>query len=394
MFRRLAGLWVAAAALVTPVGGFVGLNLALMQQLVPLSPLLAAQRLKATFPTVEHVKLFDYNHDYLTALHAAGFVHVVVSIPNLELPAVARDPTAAARILEGLAPHVSAGMRLTIAVGNEPLAPWYNGAFRDHLVPALTNVQAAMAVRRLEPAVSLTVPFSFGIVGDTYPPDMGAFSPDARDIVLQVARVLANNSWPFFINIYPFAAFRAQQVSEDFALLQVPHTVSNVTYPNLLAAQIAATRAALLRLDPAFTAATLPLVIGETGWPTAGDSFGTLTRAQTYITNAVAYAASQPLYLFEAFDELRKSQDNGAGAAGDGTENHWGLLTENGTAKFDLPGLRPAPAPSPPSTPSPHPVPPPSGRSHRTPIFLLLFVPAAIPALCLRPTRPAGYLPL
>jgi len=131
MFRRLAGLWVAAAALVTPVGGFVGLNLALMQQLVPLSPLLAAKRLKATFPTVEHVKLFDYNHDYLTALHAAGFVHVVVSIPNLELPAVARDPTAAARILEGLAPHVSAGMRLTIAVGNEPLAPWYNGAFRD-----------------------------------------------------------------------------------------------------------------------------------------------------------------------------------------------------------------------------------------------------------------------
>lgn len=48
--------------------------------------------------------------------------------------------------------------------------------------------------------------------------------------------------------------------------------------------------------------------------------------APTFLANAVRYAAEQPLYLFEAFDEQRKSEDAGGGAAGDVVENHWGML--------------------------------------------------------------------
>ena len=46
-----------------------------------------------------------------------------------------------------------------------------------------------------------------------------------------------------------------------------------------------------------------------------------------------------PLYLFEAFDEQKKAGDGGAGAIGSAVENNWGVFTEAGRAKYEIPAL-------------------------------------------------------
>eukprot|EP00667_Euglena_gracilis_P011133 EG_transcript_11364 len=334
--------------LLAPGEAYVGFNFALMQQRHPLSPLEAATKFRAALGRVGRVKLFDYNPEYLAAFEAVGLEDVVVSVPNVELPQLAASARHAAAVLDTVGPFVRRGMRLTVAVGNEPLAPWYGGAFRPHLLPALSLLHRGVQERGWSEKVRLTVAFSYSILSSTYPPSQGAFQADAQDIVLAVARMLANASSPFFANVYSFSAYQSAplDVPLSYALLETSHTVEGVTYPHLLAAQVAALRSALLRLDYRLTAATLPIVIGETGWPTAGHPAATPANARTFLANAVRYAAEQPLYLFEAFDEQRKSEDAGGGAAGDVVENHWGMLTESGELKFDLPSLTTTPSPA------------------------------------------------
>lgn len=63
--------------------------------------------------------------------HGAGGCSPV-SVPNVELPQLAASARHAAAVLDTVGPFVRRGMRLTVAVGNEPLAPWYGGAFRPH----------------------------------------------------------------------------------------------------------------------------------------------------------------------------------------------------------------------------------------------------------------------
>jgi len=330
MARLMLRCLLAASALLG-ADGVLGLNLALMQQANPITPAAAAQRLQALMGTVDNVKLYDYNPLYLTALQQVGCKHVVVAVPNGELQEVSGNQTAASNILGTLAPYVAAGMQFTIAVGNEPLATFYNGTYAPYLVPALTTMRTALTACGWGTAVQLTVPFSYDFMAVSYPPENGAFTSSTIQIVTAVANFLANNSWPFFVNIYPYFAYVAQQVSEAYALLETSDTIDGIYYPNLLAAQVAALRAALLRVNATLNATILPIVVGETGWPTAGAPTANATLAAFYVNNAVVYSSTQPLYLFEAFNELDKP-----GAA---IEGHWGLLTENGTMKYAIPDL-------------------------------------------------------
>ena len=106
-------------------------------------------------------------------------------------------------------------------------------------------------------------------------------------------------------------------------------------------AQVAAVRAALLRLDPAFTAAALPVVVGETGWPTAGHPDATVRNAATYANNVVRLGLDGVLgvHLFEAFDERGKRALPGT-LQDDTEEKNFGLLRAGRTPKYDIPALR------------------------------------------------------
>jgi exo-beta-1,3-glucanase (GH17 family) len=81
-----------------------------------------------------------------------------------------------------------------------------------------------------------------------------------------------------------------------------------------------------------------PIMIGETGWPTAGsdsgyadpDATGSLEGAKTYFKDLYAYVkeAKIPLLAFEAFDEPTKLPIK----AGD-AEKHYGVFNSNNTVK-------------------------------------------------------------
>ena len=100
-------------------------------------------------------------------------------------------------------------------------------------------------------------------------------------------------------------------------------------------------RAALLKLSPSYTDETLPICIGETGWPTSGsptsDPEATSANAAVFVQNCAA-KSKYSMFFFEALDEQRKAS-TGANGTASLTENHFGWLTEAGHKKYTVPAL-------------------------------------------------------
>jgi glucan 1,3-beta-glucosidase len=90
------------------------------------------------------------------------------------------------------------------------------------------------------------------------------------------------------------------------------------------------------RLVELYASTGKPIVIGETGWPSAGPANGRavpgVENQARFIRDAARYARTLALgvFLFEMFDEPWK-------AAAEGVGPHWGLFGRDGRAKFPLP---------------------------------------------------------
>lgn len=78
-----------------------------------------------------------------------------------------------------------------------------------------------------------------------------------------------------------------------------------------------------------------PVVIAETGWPSAGEPQGaavpSAANAERYVREFTAWAKAEkvPYFYFEAFDEDWKKREGERGA-------HWGLWDQNGKPKSSL----------------------------------------------------------
>ncbi|KAJ1668011.1 glycoside hydrolase 3 protein [Coemansia sp. RSA 1813] len=81
------------------------------------------------------------------------------------------------------------------------------------------------------------------------------------------------------------------------------------------------------------------VVVGETGWPSAGASYGaavaSLANAQTYLQGFVCWAEKESVeyFYFNSFDQSWASSNNASNV-----EGHWGIVLENYTTpKFSEP---------------------------------------------------------
>ena len=89
-----------------------------------------------------------------------------------------------------------------------------------------------------------------------------------------------------------------------------------------------------------------PVVIGETGWPSAGPAHGaavpSVANARRFLAEWMAVAAARriPYYYFSAFDEMYKTEG--------GVGSHWGIMTSARRPKFGLSDLLATPAAAPP----------------------------------------------
>jgi glucan 1,3-beta-glucosidase len=126
-------------------------------------------------------------------------------------------------------------------------------------------------------------------------------------------RRVAEHSDVIMVNIHPFFA---------------PASVDEAVRANL--------SGSYRRLMDLYAPAGKPILIGETGWPSAGPANGRAVpgaeNQRRFIHDLVRYARDQALsvFLFEMFDEPWKAEAEGVGP-------HWGLFDISGRAKFPLP---------------------------------------------------------
>ena len=298
----------------------------------------AAEQIKAT--GVKTVKMFTYNQADCISAFAKEGLQVLVDVPNGDLKACAKnDSTTINTIVDVLSNNASSIPM--ICVGNEPLGSWWNNAYAPYLVEAITNIKTAIKAKGL--SAKVTVPFNYAIMGNSYPPSAGAFNSSLKNTILDVCAILKEDNSVFMVNVYPFITQNNQpnNVHLDYCLFTAgeKHWVhdGSYTYKNIFDAMYDALYVALGNNGYG----SLPIVIGEAGWPTgptATYSTATKANARTFNQNLINHCKSGngtprnpnvriPCFIFEMYDEDKKP--TGAGLF----EQHWGVYGYNSQSK-------------------------------------------------------------
>jgi len=335
----------------------IGLNYALHLQKNPLDTNVAASILASTFTSLQKAKLFgssERDMEDAEALLSVGIKKITVAVPqylvwNGETRTSAVDSAFAGTFVDTvIKPLMEKGATVSIAVGNEPFAYWH-ATPGDILLSAYRNVRTALIEADLKKSVQMMVPFQFGIIENSYPPSDATIRDEFLPAIEELVQLMYEDGDPFEINIYPYFAFRdnADEIPLEYAL----GSSGGDNYGSLFQAMHAAVEFALLKLHSNFTENNL-IVVGEVGWPTEDTYFpsedngwrndtgfphANVQNAEIFLNNVLATGI--PVYVFEAFDEQAKSVDSGAGAQFSNVENHWGIFTEDGDLKFEVPVL-------------------------------------------------------
>ena len=307
----------------------------------------AATQIKAT--GVKTVKMFTYNQTDCISAFAQQDLQVLVDIPNGDLQACANNDATTINAIVKVLSDYSANIPM-ICVGNEPLGSWWNNAYKPYLVNALTNIKSAIAAKGL--TTKVTVPFNYAIMGNSYPPSAGAFNGSLKNTILDVCAILKADNSVFMINVYPFITQNNQPtISLDYCLFTANNNPGvwvydgTYTYKNIFDAMYDALFVALGNNGYG----SLPIVIGEAGWPTGPSAtYTTATKinAQVFNQNLINHCISGngtprnpdvkiPCFIFEMYDEDTKP--TGAGTF----EHNWGVYGYNATkndyeAKYPL----------------------------------------------------------
>ncbi|XP_039828924.1 glucan endo-1,3-beta-glucosidase-like isoform X2 [Panicum virgatum] len=330
------------------------------------------------------VRIYDANPNVLTSLANTG-IKVMVMVPNENVADVASAPSNALQwVRDNVAAYRPATQIHAVAVGNEVFdsRPDLNSA----LVPAMTNVQAALAQLGMADAVKVTTPVAFDALAESWPPSAGRFKDSiAQPVMKPMLDLLQSTGSYLSVNYYPYLTYMAQPdaFTLDYVLANsnpgVVDPDTKLTYYNLLDAQRDATYYAMDKLGFA------SLAVGHTehGAPSSGGlkrggggrrrrllqagnggAVATVANAQAYINNLMNRVlagnrgtphrpdADMDVYIFALFNENQK------GAGADDVEQHFGLFYPNMQKVYEFDFRRPTGggggggAVPPPATPS------------------------------------------
>lgn len=228
-----------------------------------------------------------------------------------------------------------------MAVGNEPFLKTYNGMFENTTFAALQNIQAALIKAGLSRQVRVTVPLN----ADVYQsgsglPSGGDFRSDIHDLMLAIVRFLQDNGGTLTINIYPFLSLYADpHFPIDYAFFSPstnPIVDGPISYSNVFEANYDTLIWALERNG----FGSMPVIVGEIGWPTDGDINANVEYARRFnqgLLDRIRQRRGTPkrpappdIYLFGLLDEDKKSIQPG------NFERHWGLFYYDGNLKYQL----------------------------------------------------------
>lgn len=168
-------------------------------------------------------------------------------------------------------------------MGNEPFLSTYNGTFEATTLPALKNIQAALTKSGLSNRVKVTVPLNADVYqSSTEKPSDGDFRPDINNVMLDIVKFLNDNGAPFTVNIYPFISLYSDpNFPVDYAFFNGYQSSINDngrTYDNVFDANHDTLVWALQKHG----FGSLPIIVGEIGWPTDGDRNANIQYAQRF----------------------------------------------------------------------------------------------------------------
>eukprot|EP00244_Chara_vulgaris_P011245 TRINITY_DN5505_c0_g1_i1.p1 TRINITY_DN5505_c0_g1~~TRINITY_DN5505_c0_g1_i1.p1 ORF type:complete len:394 (-),score=40.10 TRINITY_DN5505_c0_g1_i1:95-1276(-) len=286
------------------------------------------------------VKIFHHNAEFLQAMSGVD-IHVVAGTLNELIPTFADDYEAAkGYINDNVRPFVPGTKIKAIVVGNE--ADFQGNTHHlPKLLPAMRNVHKALHHFGLDSQIKVTHPFSYGIMGNSYPPSAGAFKEDLKPMMRDLLQFLADTGSPFMVNVYPFLTALNPEIPLSYALYQATPEQYVVdgqhTYTNLMDAMVDGALAAMEREGYG----NVHLDIGEVGWPTKGHALATVENARIFNTGLVKHILSKKgtprrpgwmqMYIFALLDEDLKGTDI-IGAF----EPYWGVYTMEGNPKYQL----------------------------------------------------------
>lgn len=276
------------------------------------------------------VRLFQAHHEAQRALQNSGGIEVIVGVGNDELQKIASDQAAAnGWVNDNIRQFYPATNIKYIAVGNEV----FSSENRQHLpslVPAMRNIQTAVQNANLRSSIKVSTTHATSVLGKSYPPSEGEFADELKSSMSDVLNFLAENGSPFMANVYPYFSYiyNQAQISLDYALFKSTDPVvddGGRLYKSLFDALVDSLISAMEKSGHP----DIPIVITESGWPSAGNAAATVENAQTYNNNLIKHVLSNAgtpkrpgqhidTYIFALFNENLKG--------GDEPERHFGLF--------------------------------------------------------------------
>jgi exo-beta-1,3-glucanase (GH17 family) len=282
-------------------------------------------------------RIFQANGDTLKAFANSG-IDVIVGVENSRLQAISSSQDAAnGWVNDNIRPFYPATNIKYIAVGNEVLP---STQYVSYLVPAMMNIQSALQNANLQNNIKVSTAHATTVIGNPFPPSKGAFRDDVKDTMSSMLKFLSDNGAPFMANVYPYFSYIADRNdnSLDYALFKSTSTVvqdGDRSYSNLFDAMVDTLFSAMEALG----FSNVPIIITESGWPSAGEDVATVENAQAYNNNLIQHILSNAgtpkrpgtsieTYIFALFNENNKP--------GAETERHFGLFNADQTPVYSV----------------------------------------------------------
>ncbi|XP_072988665.1 glucan endo-1,3-beta-glucosidase 4 [Typha latifolia] len=335
-------LFLLMFLLINASGAFVGINIGTdMSNLPSASDVVSILKAKQ----VKHVRLFDADHQMLTALANTG-IEVMVGVPNDQLLRIGQSRSEAADwINKNVAVFIPETNITYIAVGNEVLTTIPNAALV--LAPALQFLQSALLATNLNFQVKVSSPQSMDMIPKSFPPSTATFNSTWSSIMYQYLQFLKNTGSSFMLNAQPYYGYTKGQgiFPIEYALFrslnpnnQIVDPNTNFYYTNMFDAMVDAAYYSMQAMN--FTG--IPIIVTASGWPWLGgpnEPDATIDNALAYNSNLIIHVLngsgtpSQPTtqvntYIHELFNE-----DLHPGPV---SEKNWGIAFPNGTTLYTL----------------------------------------------------------